>query len=195
MTDWVAASGADETARIAAGAALIAAAIGGITSILAQWFAGRRDEARTRGRRQEDRLSAQLNELYGPLVLLLRQNKYLYDKLRSGKGGGPWHLLHNIPTVLANPTDKALAEEILRIDEEMEKFIIAKAGLLVIGGKLPGSFARFLGHSRALRIAWDAEGHVPTASEFETFPPDFAQHVEQGYARIQTELKARGIGR
>lgn len=175
-------------------AALIGAGVAAFTSLVVallqipiqKYIAGRADR-RDQQKLRAERLTSQLNDLYGPLLLLRRQNKYLYDKLRAGKPED-WHLLENIASVQGNPTERALAEAILKIDMEMEELIIQNAGL-ARGIGLPDSFTKFLGHSRALSIAWDRGGDVPTASEFEHFPVEFATEVEEGFNAIERELK------
>ena len=85
----------------------------------------------------------QLNELYGPLLLLLEQNKILARKLREGKiDPEKWRLLDNLPEVLTNPQDKALVNAIMDVDAKIESLIINKGGL-VSGSEHPKSFKLF----------------------------------------------------
>lgn len=129
----------------------------------------------------------QLNELYGPLLLLISQNKRLAQKLREGKPDPDnWRLLDHIPEVQGNPQDRAAAEEIIKNDEEIEKLLISKGGL-VNPPEFPKSFEDFLGHYKLLKLAWNNRPW-PHVKEFEYYPLQLNQDVEEGHKEIMGEV-------
>lgn len=128
----------------------------------------------------------QLDELYGPLLLLLEQNRRLAQKLREGKGDpGKWRLLDNLPQVLSNARDKAIVDEIMEIDAKVEDLIINKAGL-IRSPRPPESFALFLGHYKILKLAIEGKER-PRVDEFEYYPRKLNDDVKEAYDAIQRE--------
>jgi hypothetical protein len=144
------------------------------------------------------RITKQLSGLYGPLRMLTSQSAALTDKLREGKPDpGNWHLLHHLKVVVKDPADKAITEQIIAINGEIEQRILDKAGLLQ-DGTVPESFLAFLGHYRMLKIAFEAAVNaedVPreiTAKKFESYPRDFDDDVKAGYESLWAERKGLG---
>lgn len=139
----------------------------------------------------------QLNELYGPLLLLIEQNRRLAQKLREGKGltirlredkshPKKWRLLDNLLEVLENPKDKAIVDAILEIDSKIESLIINKGGLVRSPGP-PESFNLFLGHYKILKLAVEGEERLHVA-EFEYYPRKFNDDVKEAYQAIKNEI-------
>jgi hypothetical protein len=129
----------------------------------------------------------QLNELYGPLKLLLEQNRRLAQELREGKvDPEKWRLLDNIEQVKKNPRELAIVTEILGIDKTIQDLIINKGGLISPPGP-PKSFDLFLGHFKILTMA--LEGKPPLKIEgFEYYPKDFNMDVDKAYETIMKEM-------
>lgn len=178
-------------ASIAAGVTLLTAVLNG----LIQKHLASQKERTTATEARADRITQQLSRLYGPLVLHTTQSYTLAKKLREDKPNSDhWHLLDHLDEVVEQPTDKALAEQIISINEEIEKLIFAHAGL-VKDGEVPKSFDNFLGHHRLLKIAYeDAEAKRPirrdvTAGRFETYPRDFDSDVRSTYDSLLAERK------
>lgn len=140
----------------------------------------------------------QLNELYGPLLLLIEQNRRLAQKLREGKrlsilklredksNPKKWRLLDNLPAVLENPKDKAIVDAILEIDSKIESLIINKGGLVRSPGP-PESFNLFLGHYKILKLAVEGKER-PHVAEFEYYPRKFNDDVKEAYKAIKNEI-------
>lgn len=103
----------------------------------------------------------QVSELYGPMLLLVRQNEIIADQLRDGiedKEG--WRLLDHIDEVLADPQKKGLVDEILAVDKKMEEVITTKGGYCE-DLELQRLFADFLGHYRILMVASKGGANIP----------------------------------
>ena len=129
----------------------------------------------------------QLNELYGPLLLLIEQNTILARKLREGKGDPKkWRLLDHLPEVLKNPQDKALVDAIMDIDAKIENLIITKGGL-VSSSEPPESFKLFLGHYRILKFAIDGNERT-YVTEFEYYPREINTDVRKTHYKIKLEI-------
>jgi hypothetical protein len=184
----------------AAEAAIIAASIAGLVALLTSWLnfviqrklLGRQERADAKTARAA-RITEQLSKLYGPLRLLTTQSHALADKLREGKvDGASWHLLDHLTAVAADPADRAIAEQVIAVNGQVEQLIFAHAGLLK-GGEVPDSFVRFLGHYRFLTVAFDAAKNnttVPrefTAKQFEYYPKDFDSDVKAAYDALRQE--------
>jgi hypothetical protein len=129
----------------------------------------------------------QLNELYGPLLLLVEQNRRLAQKLREGKPDPEnWRLLDNLPEVLENPQDKAIVDAIMEIDGKIENLIINKGGLVRSPGP-PESFNLFLGHYKILKLAVEGKER-PKVAEFEYYPKRLNDDVKEAYEAIKHEI-------
>jgi hypothetical protein len=210
----LASDASQQTGLTAAEAAIIAAAIAGLIALLTSWLnfvIQRKLSAKSEGTQRElsaksramasrtaraDRITEQLSKLYGPLRLLIAQSGYLAAKLREGKTDpANWHLLDNLTTVVADPADRAIAQQIVAVNTEVERLVLAHAGLLK-DGEVPTTFVLFLGHCRFLKIAFDAarkQKQVPgefTAKQFEYFPVGFDRDVRTAYEALREERKA-----
>lgn len=129
----------------------------------------------------------QLNELYGPLRLLIEQNRHLALRLRQGKGDPmEWRLLDHISEVLGDPQDKAIVNEIIEIDGKIEQLIINNGGLVRTLGP-PESFSLFLGHYKILKLAIDGK-ETPQIKEFEYYPRQLNDDVNNAFDAIKLEV-------
>jgi hypothetical protein len=129
----------------------------------------------------------QLNELYGPLLFLVEQNRRLAMKLREGKGDpDKWRLLDHITDVLGNPQDRAIVDLIVDIDAKVENLIISKAGL-VHAARPPESFELFLGHYKVLKLALEGK-ETPKVREFEYYPRNLNEDVKKAFETIKKEI-------
>lgn len=147
----------------------------------------RHGAARELGKISLEHKTQQLNELYGPLLLLLEENRRLAQKLREGKGDPEkWRLLDHLPEVLNNAHDKAIVDEIMEIDARVEDLIINKAGLVRSPGP-PESFYIFLGHYKTLKLAIEGKER-PRVAEFEYYPRKLNNDVKGAYEAIQREI-------
>jgi hypothetical protein len=184
----------------AAQAAIIGAVIAAGTTLATiglNFFIQRRLAARSERtenvRFRVDQITQQLSRLYGPLLLLTAQSKALAERLRDGRANpDQWHLLDNLEAVAGDPTDRAIAEQIIEVNQRIEGLILARAGL-IRDGDIPDSFVSYLGHYRFLRIAFDAAkagagaSREITAKRFEYFPPAFDGDVTTAYKALVAE--------
>ncbi len=194
-------------------AALYGAGIAALASVLTtlmNWgvqskLAGRTEEA-VDTKERVARITNQLSDLYGPLRLLIEQSSALAQKLREQKTNPEsWHLLENLTEVAREPTDRAIADQIITVNGQIESRIFDHAGLLD-RGEIPSSFVEFLGHYRFLQIAFEAAKHAIddgasaademdtprgiTAREFQYYPRQFDEDVAAAYERLQNERRA-----
>ncbi len=177
---------------IIAAVAAIAAAV--LTAFYESHVAGKSESA-AKKRAAADRITEQLSGLYGPLRMLTEQSRALALKLREGKADpAGWHLLDHLDAVVNNPADKAIAQQIIAANGEVEQRILSGAGLLE-DGTIPNSFREFLGHYRLLTIAFGAAveaKEVPreiTAKEFAHYPATFDEDVARTYDALQARRK------
>jgi hypothetical protein len=182
-------------------AALIAGAVGAAASIIASlltlYVQGKRTETRDAAaerRLRAQRITEQLSGLYAPLLLLTGQSQTLARKLREGKPDPEeWHLLRNLDAVIADPADRAITEQIIDINGEIEHRLLNHSGLLK-DGLIPDSFWSFLGHYRFVKLAFGAATAAEkapdaiTAKEFAHYPGAFDQDVATSYNALRTEL-------
>lgn len=181
----------------AASAALIGAGIGAFVSvcaIVANVFSTNRTVRHISAREfgkisfelKINQLNKQLDDLYGPLLILQERERRLADILRVGKSDpAKWRLLDNLPGVLENPSDRAVIEDIMRINAQIEELLINKAGL-IHAPRPPDSFKRFLGHHNALKLKMEGRER-PAVAEFEYYPRQFDQDVREAYDAIRQE--------
>lgn len=165
-------------------AAVIALMAGIAVSVLTNIFTN----ARERSAYRRDLTLQRLNELYGPLKMLLEQNKVLSDQLKNGKPHD-WHILANISGVESNPTDKAIVDQILAIDEKIAEILESKSGLCLF--PIPDSFPKFLGHYRMLSRAVAGQTFVHN-NAFEYFPQQFEVDVMAKYDSLAEDLEKEG---
>jgi len=129
----------------------------------------------------------QLNELYGPLLMMIEQNTRLHKKLCENKrGSDEWRLVDHIPDVLANPEDRAIVDEIMGINSTIEELIQTKAGF-IRAPRPPESFSLYLAHYRILRLAYDQKG-MPQGAQAYPYPRDLNNDVREAYNSIQREI-------
>lgn len=126
-----------------------------------------------------------LNELYGPLKLLLDQNNVLSSQLKANRPDD-WHILDHISEIKGDPDDKATVDQILAIDKKITDILESKSGLCLI--PIPDSFSRFLGHYGMLSRALAGQNIVRN-SNFEYFPKEFEADVSEGYKILAAKLK------
>lgn len=131
--------------------------------------------------------------------MLTEQSRALAEKMREGKGDpDSWHLVHHLEEVVKNDADRAIVEQILAVNGDIEQRILNHAGLLR-DGDIPLSFTNFLGHYRQLKVAFesvDKENAIPpdiTAKQFESYPRQFDTDVQSGYEALQAERTALGL--
>lgn len=137
----------------------------------------------------------QLNDLYGPLLLLLAQSKSLHERLRQERGGieKQWALLDHMEACLGDPLCGRLVKEIVDIGLQIEQSLITKGGLIE-GSHPPLSFERYLAHFRILKMSYDMKRNI-RKNEQEYFPfPEFPDDLTRAYNQLQSQRAALLIG-
>jgi hypothetical protein len=169
------------------GGAVIAAAgsiIGVLATLLGQSTAAKRSASLEAKKMELNRKTRQISELYGPLIMLRGQSKYLWNKLKEGKENpDSWRLLDHVTEVISNPMDYALARRILEINAQVETLIVTHSGLFW-HKRPPESFIEFLQHYSVLRIAIQ-ERKVPDDKRFAYFPDEFDDDVSAAYDALR----------
>ena len=130
----------------------------------------------------------QINELYGPLSLLIAQNGRLAKKLREGKHKpDEWRLLNNVETVLADSKDSEIVREIINIDEEIEIIIKSKGGLIEEEHP-PEVFELLLGHIKTLKLAINSGKNPNVVDEYEYYPKGFDEYIRRTHEKIKRDI-------
>lgn len=161
--------------------AVIALVTAGIVSLVTNALTHKRE--RNTYRRELN--LKRLNELYGPLKLLLDQNKVLSAQLKEGRPED-WHILDNVSEIKGDVDDKAIVDQILAIDKKIVGILEDKSGLCLI--PIPDSFSKFLGHYGMLSRAFAGQSIVRN-STYEYFPKKFEADVLEGYDTLAAKLK------
>lgn len=183
---------ASEAALIGAGIAAFAALAAALLTALVEAKREKKRDERAARQARADRITEQLSGLYGPLRLLTSQSAALAEKLRKGKNNPhEWRLLDNLDVVKTPGPDKAIVEQIVEVNGEIERRVLNNAGLLK-DGVVPDSFIDFLGHYRQLKIAVtdSMEGHeaqAVTGKKFEVYPRKFDTDVKTAYEALNAE--------
>ena len=174
----------------------------GLNFLVQRWSMGQTQKTQA-SQARFDQITMQLSELYGPLLLLTAQSEALHAKLCEGKptpNGKRWRLLDHLAEVVADDTDRALAEQIIDVNARVEELILTKAGLIQ-RGDVPESFVSYLGHYRFLRVAFEAaksgKGVTPelTAKRFESYPATLDDDVRRAYNELRDEREALTSGK
>lgn len=176
-------------ACVAAAAALAAAAI--------SWFSGRKQRRQSDQHREIDFRRAQLNELYGPLIMWREASKRTRELLPDRDGdGNEWRLVDHIDEARGGeyPEWEAAVEQILKISAEVENLLTAKAGLLE-NLPPPESYGLFLAHSGRLRTYWKQRQNQPADKRL-PFPGDqLDRDIAAEHAAIRQRLEDLGVKR
>jgi hypothetical protein len=189
---------------------VLGAAIASVFSVITVWMNNRmtnRTLTHTAERETEKELlefkTQQLNELYGPLLLLLDQSKRLHDRLVQEVNTRPtgaeekkdleannWRLLDHMTECMADEKSlrARIVQEIVDIGTKMEQLLITKGGL--IHGKEPKkSFNDYLLHYRMLVMSHTRKENIAKKQE-DYFPRQFPTDVRSAYDAIQAEREA-----
>lgn len=138
------------------------AAIAALTAAGISWFSGRKQRRQSDQHREIDFRRAQLNELYGPLVMWREASKRTRDLLPHEVDGKEWRLVDHIEEVRdgEHADWEAAVEQILQISKEVETLLTTKAGLFE---NLPPreGYTLFLAHAGRLRLYWERGRNQP----------------------------------
>ena len=193
----IAANAVNDTSTSTAQATLLGAIIAGTAALLTamitvsiQRHSISRGEKFAFRQQSLQRTERQIDELYGPLILLRRQSKYLWTRLREGKADKDWRLLNHIDEVQADPAEYAIAQELVRLNE-LSQEIILKHPALIYNQVFPESFHKFLAHAGIVKVALQM-GRVPGDGTFIYYPSEFDRDLEAAHAAL-LEVRAREL--
>jgi len=173
------------------------AALAAITAAIMTWNSSRNQRRQSDEHREIDFRRAQLNELYGPLLMLRQASKRTRELLPDQDANGvEWRLVDHIEEVRdGHHRDwEAAVEQILTISDEVDALLISKAGLFETLPP-PESFALFLAHSRRLRMYWEERENQPTGKRIPFPGEELDRDIAAAVATVKTrleKLKARG---
>jgi hypothetical protein len=179
---------AGEAAILAATIAAVVSIIGLIFSAILQSRALKSAAARDVANAMLDFRLRQLNDLYGPLFLLLEQSERLAKKLRESLPDPQedWRLLDHMDEVKADPQMRAVVEMILEIGEKIEGLLLSRAGLALSPGP-PATFGLYLGHVAIMKSMF-RDNLRPKIAEHDYYPRQLNRDVKDGYDSIQREI-------
>ena len=182
----------------AAEATILGALIAGATALLAaiitvaiQRYSLSRSEFFALRQHSLERTERQIDELYGPLLMMRRQSNYLWSRLREGKEDPDWRLLNHIEEVKKNPSERAIVQELVRLNELSQMLILGHPAL-IYQHILPESFHKFLAHAGLVKVAFE-QGEVPGDGTFIYYPDEFDKDLEETYGKL-VELRVNELG-
>lgn len=127
----------------------------------------------------------QVDELYGPLLALIMQNKALAERLKDMKGSD-FQLLDSLPGILEEPNLSSLIDLLLHNNKRMETLIFTKSSL-IRENQYPASVIRFLGHCGVLESA-KSDQPLAIRKPEDYYPEEFDGYVRNSYEQLKKEV-------
>jgi hypothetical protein len=140
----------------------------------------------------------QIDELYGPLMALIAQNKNLSRRLKDIKGED-FELLDHLPEVIENPEIGAVVNLLIKNNAEIERLLFEKSSLIE-GYDYPSSIVSFLGHCGILKSAIVSQPLKIRRPE-DYYPEEFDAYVKHSFRDLKfqvneiLEQRSRKFGR
>lgn len=187
-------------------AALIAA-----TATAAGWFINNAlmSRAELKRRRHEARLQhveRQLEQLYGPLLFLVKEGRSAWENFRDTLGRE--HVFRKFEEF--NEKELPLNEEELGLwlfwvdhefmprNEEIQRLLSSKTHLIA-GRRMPESFMKFIEHHNSWRVThqrWKEDGAPYSWHSKVNWPSEFEADVSDTYKRLKdSQIKLAGLVR
>lgn len=134
-----------------------------------------------------------LNEFYGPLLQLRKKSNLLYEKFSNSHRAADSNfatLTYLLEGKTFSGNDKTLLEEIIRLGEESEKLIHAKAGLIDDTELRQNLIPQATTHYLILRLAYKG-ALIGDAVNFKdlTFPRELDNKLEARKKQLETDLE------
>lgn len=174
---------------LAAGAAAIVALIGA--------FLATRSASRQVGLAREQRelefRQAQMNELFGPLVMLRGASRNFRRLVPTTTDDGQeWRTVDHITVIQGGDHDdwRDAIVEILRINTQISELLVAKAGLFETWPPKE-SFRTFLAHAQQLQMSWERGENQPLEGRL-PFPREFDDDIDAEVTQIRARLASLG---
>ncbi|SEF02816.1 hypothetical protein SAMN05428954_5376 [Streptomyces sp. 2112.3] len=184
-------------------AAMVTACASILIAIMAYWLNHQGETRRSLRKAQIDRVSSQLKDLYGPLLVLTETNEKAWREYCRRYilpiGVGPAEI--PLPE-LEEARWRMWVEAVFAPTAQKMRDIITARGDLIIGGEMPPVVLEFCAHAAtydALLTNWDGVG--PSKSTLIRHPGNrFLSYVRESYGLLKAEqallLKvAREVGR
>jgi hypothetical protein len=169
-------------AAIAAGASFVAALVAAVSSV---YTARKQSDSQ---KMQYARL--QLQELYGPLMMLRAQSTALRAKIgppgQNLTDPGDWRLVEHIEDIKADSAEAGRVESINSINDDITKLLKEKGGLSLQLPQ-PASFAKFLEHAEYLAKSWKAHKNQQ-GDDRAVFPRDFDDDINAALKKLRKTL-------
>lgn len=171
-------------------AAMVTACASILIAIIAYWANHKGEICRSLREARIDRVSSQLKELYGPLLVLTETNEKAWNEYRRRYilpiGAG------SVEIPLAEPEEerwRTWVEVVFAPTAQKIREIITARGDLIIGREMPPVVLEFCAHAAtydALLANWDEAG--PSKSTLIRHPGNrFISYVRESYGSLKTE--------
>lgn len=161
----------------------------GIGSIVFGYYLNCRTlESKTK-EEQRDEINKKLNEFYGPLTQLRGKSKLLYDLFRKDKEQGFRTLSALLNGVKFEGNDKILLEQIIKIDEQIERLIVDKSGY-VENDELRDILYKAATHFNVISLAYNGflNGEKSRFSDY-LFPNELDEKIEEEVKKLHDNLE------
>ena len=172
---------------------VVAAALSALVAVVAAVLAARTASQQRRLAVEDRELrfrEAQLNNLYGPLLMLRAASSNFRSLLPAGPPQGTWRTVDHIEELHdgSHEIERETVGEILALGKRIEDLITQQAGLFE-DSPARDAAAKFVAHSGQLRMYWDAGKNEPQDGRL-PFPSELDEHLAADVRRIRTRLNA-----
>ncbi|MFE6500885.1 hypothetical protein [Kitasatospora sp. NPDC057738] len=171
-------------------AAMVTACASILIAVMAYWLNHQGETRRSLRKAQIDRVSSQLKDLYGPLLILAETNEKAWSEYRRRYilpvGSG----LDEIPLPeLEEKRWHTWVESVFAPTAQRMREIVTTRGDLIIGGEMPPVVLEFCAHAatyNALLANWEAAS--PSKSTLIRHPGNgFLSYIRESYGSLKAE--------
>ncbi len=162
----------------------------GLAALFVGYYYNRRLLAQKNHEDERKEIYKKLNSFYGPMKQLLGVSFELYDRFTFSRPKDFRTLVALLNGVKFEGNDKILLEQILEVEEHMDRLILEQSGL-VDDEDLQKILSKVSTHFRVIRLAYKGD-LVSQASRFEgnVFPREITAMIEKEIARLKNRLEA-----
>lgn len=160
----------------------------GLAGLLVGYYYNKRLLAQKNHEDERKEIYKKLNSFYGPMKQLLGVSFELYERLTSSRPKGFRTLVALLNGEKFQGNDKILLEQILDVEEHMDRLILEQSGL-VDDEELQKLLSKVSAHFRLIRLAYKGD-LVGQAERFEgnVFPREITGKIEKEIARLKSRL-------
>ena len=161
----------------------------GLAGLLLAYYFNERSIKQKNVEDERKEIYKKLNSFYGPLLQLLGISFELYELLKFSRPEDYRTLISLLQGEKFEGNDKILLEQILDVEEAMDKLILEQSGLVEDKG-LHDLISKVGAHFRVLRLAYKGNltGQVDRFKEH-VFPRALTPRIEQEIKRLNDRLK------